>query len=82
MSKDMDASVEIVTHIILKSPDGSERVVEYNKATTDEILQWVNQAPDTSNRQRRKAIVYCKMYNMGPIKFIDMLGFKKKEGDL
>jgi len=50
-------------NLIIKQPDSSDKIVAADKATLEEIVQWINQASDFANRQKRKQMMYCRLYS-------------------
>ena len=62
-----------ITNLILKYPNRPDVIVPVDKATTEQIAEWINQAPDSANRNLRKSMMHGFLYNMGPKTFLSML---------
>ena len=52
--------------IVLCYPGYPDRVISASEATKEQIRDWINQAPDNSNRQIRKQMMHAYMYGAGP----------------
>jgi Trm5-related predicted tRNA methylase len=48
--------------IILKTSEGEKRI-NVDKATHDELREWVNQAPDEKAKTLRKKLMYVFLYS-------------------
>ena len=40
-----------------------ETFINYETATREDLVRWINDAPTSANRQLRKQFCYAKMYN-------------------
>ena len=61
----------LLTHIILKRPK-FDLIVEWHKATDEQITEWINQAIDSNMRQLRKMEAHARRYSSGPRKLIEV----------
>ena len=62
-----------ITTLILKYPNRPDVIIPVTKATTEQIVEWINQAPDSTNRNLRKSMMHGFLYNMRPKTFLSML---------
>ncbi len=65
--------------LIIKQPDGTERTVLAHTATLEEIVTWINQAPDASNRSERKQMMQYRLYG-NPQPLFDLMKSNPKPG--
>ena len=63
--------------IILIYPGHPDKLIEAGKATREEIVSWINQAPTFENRQYRKQLFHAYTYGAGPKRLIDLGEFMK-----
>ena len=66
-------SLPLISVIELKNP---LRIISTHKATREEIVEWINQAPNLQNRQQRKQLMHVFMYSSGPQTFLEALKIK------
>ena len=72
------STFQLLTKLVIKNPGQPDKVIKVSEATTEELVAWINQAPDFQNRQERKQMMHGFMYSSGPQTFLEAMKARKQ----